>query len=59
LLIAAGCSVKVVQRRLGHQSAIETLDTYGHLWPDSEDETRIAVDDVFGGVTLPAALGKP
>ncbi len=58
LLIAAGCSVKVVQRRLGHQSAIETLDTYGHLWPDSEDETRIAVDDVFGRVTLPAALGK-
>jgi integrase len=31
LLIAKGCSVKAVQRRLGHQSAMETLDTYGHL----------------------------
>ena len=23
---------------------METLDTYGHLWPDSDDETRDAVD---------------
>lgn len=51
LLIAKGCSVKVVQRRLGHQSAMETLDTYGHLWPDSEDETRAAVDEVLAGVS--------
>ena len=48
LLIAKGCSVKAVQSRLGHQSAMETLDTYGHLWPDSDDETRVAVDDVLG-----------
>ena len=50
LLIAKGCSVKAVQRRLGHQSAMETLDTYGHLWPDSDDETRNAVDLVLGGI---------
>jgi integrase len=50
LLIAKGCSVKAVQRRLGHQSAMETLDTYGHLWPDSDDETRNAVDLVLAGV---------
>ena len=48
LLIAHGCSVKAVQSRLGHQSAMETLDTYGHLWPDSDDETRVAVDHVLG-----------
>ena len=47
LLIAHGCSVKSVQRRLGHQSAMETLDTYSHLWPDSDDETRDAVDAVL------------
>jgi len=35
LLISRGCSVKTVQRRLGHQSAMETLDTYGHLGKDS------------------------
>ena len=44
LLISAGESVKVVQNRLGHKSAMETLDTYGHLWPDSEESTRAAVD---------------
>jgi integrase len=38
----------VVQKRLGHKSAVETLDTYSHLWPDSEDRTREAVDAVFG-----------
>ena len=50
LLIARGCSVKAVQRRLGHNSAMETLDTYAHLWPDSDNETREAVDAVFHGI---------
>jgi integrase len=48
LLIRHGESVKVVQARLGHASASETLDTYSHLWPDSEDRTREAVDAVLG-----------
>jgi integrase len=47
LLIRHGESVKVVQARLGHASAAETLDTYSHLWPDSEDQTREAVDAVL------------
>jgi integrase len=51
LLISRGCSVKAVQKRLGHQSAMETLDTYGHLWPDSDDETRNAVDQVLAALT--------
>lgn len=48
LLIRHGESVKVVQVRLGHASARETLDTYSHLWPDSDETTRAAVDDVLG-----------
>ena len=48
LLIRHGESVKVVQARLGHASATETLDCYSHLWPDSEDRTRAAVDSVLG-----------
>jgi integrase len=47
LLIAAGRSVKEVQERLGHASAQETLDTYGHLWHDSDEGTRGAVDGAF------------
>ena len=52
LLIEAGESVKVVQSRLGHASANETLDTYGHLWHDTEDRTRSAVDQMFGVMRL-------
>lgn len=48
LLIRHGESVKTVQARLGHASAAETLDTYSHLWPDSDDRTREAIDTAFG-----------
>jgi integrase len=47
LLIRHGESVKVVQARLGHASASQTLDIYSHLWPDSDDRTRTAVDSVL------------
>lgn len=43
-LIRAGESVKTVQAALGHASAMETLETYAGLWPDSEQRTRAAVD---------------
>lgn len=47
LLIRYGESVKTVQDRLGHKSAAETLDTYSHLWEDSDDRTRDAIDSVL------------
>ena len=47
MLIASGADVKVVQARLRHASAKTTLDTYGHLWPDSDDSTRAAIDVVM------------
>jgi integrase len=47
--------VKAVQARLGHASAAETLDTYSHLWPDSDDKTREAVDAYLGGPNARAA----
>jgi len=49
LLIRHGESVKSVQAALGHATAAMTLDVYGHLWPDSEDRTRAAVDAGFKG----------
>jgi integrase len=51
LLIRHGESVKTVQARLGHASAVETLNTYGHLWPDADDRTREAVAEVLGELT--------
>ena len=47
LLIASGADVKVVQARLRHASAKTTLDTYGHLWPDTDESTRAAIEAVM------------
>lgn len=47
VLIDAGRSVKEVQARLGHTSAVETLDTYAHLWPTNDEGTRAAIEAVF------------
>jgi len=46
-LISGGASVKVIQARLGHASAVITLDTYGHLWPDDDTLTRTVIDAAF------------
>lgn len=58
LLIRHGESVKVVQANLGHASAVETLDTYAHLWPDSADRTREAVDRVLGNLADSSRTGS-
>ena len=47
MLIASGADVKVVQARLRHASAKTTLDTYAHLWPDSDESTRAAIGAVM------------
>jgi integrase len=47
LLIASGLDVKVVQTRLRHASANTTLNVYGHMFPDSDDSTRAAIDAVM------------
>jgi integrase len=43
VLIASGANVKVVQARLRHASAKTTLDTYSHLFPDTDEATRSAI----------------
>lgn len=44
LAIAAGASVKGVQRMLGHASATLTLDRYGHLFGDELDAVAERLD---------------
>ncbi|HUL28532.1 MAG TPA: site-specific integrase [Streptosporangiaceae bacterium] len=51
LLIASGADVKTVQARLRHASAKTTLDTYGHIWPDRDESTRAAVEEVLAART--------
>ncbi|MEV4563825.1 site-specific integrase [Nonomuraea sp. NPDC049419] len=43
-LIKANLNPKVIQTRLGHATIAETMDTYGHLFPDQDDLGRGAID---------------
>lgn len=45
--IEQGATVLDVMAFLGHATAKETTDTYGHLWPGSEDRTRARMDAVW------------
>lgn len=44
LAIKSGANIKVVQKLLGHKSAVLTLDRYGHLFPDDLDALATAFD---------------
>ncbi len=46
--IRGGQSIKVLQALLGHKSAVETWDTYGHLMGDEDTRSRAIVDDLLG-----------
>jgi integrase len=56
-LISAGLHPKAVQARLGHATIAETMDTYGHLFPDAEDQGRGALDTLLG--TSSGAISVP
>ena len=53
LWIASGADVKRVAARAGHTSVSFTLDRYGHLYPDSEDDLMGALDALGRAATEP------
>jgi len=56
-MIHQGASVKLVQHHLGHKKATTTLDTYAHLWPDSEDVARDALTAGLAEIVSPTCHG--
>ncbi|SCF88600.1 MULTISPECIES: hypothetical protein [unclassified Streptomyces] len=46
--------MKTVSENLGHTNAAMTLNIYTHLWPDSEERTRAAVDKAYTGQSADA-----
>ena len=58
LAISEGANVKVVQKLLGHKSAVLTLDRYGHLFPDDLDAVANAFDTAADALRTATAL-KP
>lgn len=49
LWIAAGADHKEVSVRAGHSSVAFTLDRYGHLYEDSEDDVPERLDALLHG----------
>lgn len=47
-LIAANRPLPEIQRRIGHESITTTIDTYGHMMPESDDETAKAISEALG-----------
>lgn len=48
-LLRAGIDVKTVSARLGHSTAVMTLDVYGHVLPGAQEEAARVVDRLLGG----------
>jgi len=55
LLIANGAHVKEIQARLGHSSVTTTLDRYGHLLPNLDEELAQRLDETY--LSASAAIG--
>lgn len=56
--IAGGTSIKALQALLGHKSAMETWDTYGHLMGDEDDRSRTVVERALGGGSAKSSDGN-
>jgi integrase len=50
-MIAAGVNAKTLSAFMGHGSITMTLDRYGHLFPDSEEEAAELLDAYLERVT--------
>jgi len=57
-LIGAGLHPKAIQTRLGHATIAESMDTYGHLFPDAEGAGRGALDALLCPQRAPTAAAE-
>jgi integrase len=49
LLLAKGCSIKAVSRRLGHSNVELTLRVYCHVMPSDDDRLADGIEGLIGG----------
>lgn len=47
LLIKQGVHIKVISERLGHSSVSITMDTYGHLMPNMQEDAAAGLDAII------------
>jgi integrase len=58
LLIREGASIKALQKQLGHKDAVQTLNRYGHLYPDELDSLAERLEAVHERARLAAATDR-
>ena len=59
LLISQGENIKFIQSQLGHSSAKTTLDRYGHLMPNLENDAARRLDETVFGSFVRKLLENP
>ncbi len=59
LLISQGENIKFIQSQLGHASATTTLDRYGHLIPNLENDAARRLDKTVFGSFVRKLLENP
>jgi integrase len=58
LLIREGASIKALQKQLGHKDAVQTLNRYGHLYPDELDSLAERLEAVHERARLAAETDR-
>jgi integrase len=58
LLIREGASIKALQKQLGHKDAVQTLNRYGHLYPDELDSLAERLEAVHERARLAAQTDR-
>jgi integrase len=58
LLIREGASIKALQKQLGHKDAVQTLNRYGHLYPDELDSLADRLEQVHERARLAAETDR-
>lgn len=59
LAIQQGAHPKEIQARLGHGSIVQTLDTYGHLFPGMDQELADRMEAAYAYVPETRVVGLP
>ena len=59
ILISQGENIKFIQSQLGHSSAKTTLDRYGHLMPNLENDAARRLDKTVFGSFVRKLLENP
>lgn len=58
-LIYQGMHPKAIQSLIGHSSIQTTMDTYGHLFPDANEQASVALQTMFGSAAVSLPTKKP